>query len=589
MSPLSEMITKTRSVRALISLLKSNNIKKCVLCHGSKNMGIVLSLQNDPYFHKVSAVDEREAIYLAIGIAKATDSPVLITCTSGQASRNFIAGMSNAYANNIPLIVCTADYHQVFHDCDFPQVIESKQVPTNTTVNTYDIPIVESKMDNSALICMLNKGFSEMLLTNKPVHFNFRFDKHWEPTNQPISKVRNIEVVVGDSSLIKQIKPHQKVLFVIGQGNWSTEEISSINALLYNTNSFAYTFNISNFHSSKSLNGSRILICQRPSVLKPDLIITIGSLSGDYFIQSFLENKNIEHWHLGCNGHFNDKYNSNHKHIIGDLTDLSRDLEFKQENCPEELNNYFNSWKSIYDNIKMPPKSCLSHYSIASLLHNKIPANSSIHLSILSSYRNWDLFPLPETVRAFCNVAAFGIDGCLSTFLGHSRFNPFDSFLIIGDLSFFYDMSILTGCTLSKNVNIVLVNNRGGAEFRMFSNAADKYFGGEADKFVAASNHNSSSVKEFVTSIGFNYFPCDSINLLDKKLLAFLADNENPSFLEVFTDIKGDSNVLEELVNLNRQEISIKVKLKSRISSTAKKLIPQAFIEAIKNQRKRDF
>ena len=62
-------------------------------------------------------------------------------------------------------------------------------------------------------------------------------------------------------------------------------------------------------------------------------------------------------------------------------------------------------------------------------------------MAILNSLRSWNLFELPSSVKCYANTGGFGIDGGMSSAVGGSLVNKKQiHFLIIGDLSFFYDM-----------------------------------------------------------------------------------------------------------------------------------------------------
>ena len=54
-------------------------------------------------------VDERSAGFLAVGLARATGTPVAIICTSGTAVANLLPAVAEADASDLPLILLTAD------------------------------------------------------------------------------------------------------------------------------------------------------------------------------------------------------------------------------------------------------------------------------------------------------------------------------------------------------------------------------------------------------------------------------------------------------------------------------------------------
>lgn len=98
------------------------------------------------------------------------------------------------------------------------------------------------------------------------------------------------------------------------------------------------------------------------------------------------------------------------------------------------------------------PELPFSNIWIASQVAHRLPENSVLHLGILNSLRSWNFFETPESARVYCNTDGFGIDGCLSTFLGASLAHPKKLYFgVIGDLASFYDMNALGNRHLGSN------------------------------------------------------------------------------------------------------------------------------------------
>jgi 2-succinyl-5-enolpyruvyl-6-hydroxy-3-cyclohexene-1-carboxylate synthase len=53
--------------------------------------------------------DERSAGFVALGIAQQTRMPAVLVCTSGSAAYNFAPAVAEAYFQETPLIILTAD------------------------------------------------------------------------------------------------------------------------------------------------------------------------------------------------------------------------------------------------------------------------------------------------------------------------------------------------------------------------------------------------------------------------------------------------------------------------------------------------
>lgn len=190
--------------------------------------------------------------------------------------------------------------------------------------------------------------------------------------------------------------------------------------------------------------------------LRPDVLITFGGITGDYNIyrKLFSLSKYIEeHWRISKDGDVIDTYNQLTRVYQMGLNDF---FDAWDDNL--SIHDYFEKWQD-YDNrldrnILLP----FSNTFAAQQLCNKIPKNSYMNYAILNSLRSWLVFNIDKSIKCFSNVASFGIDGCLSTFLGESVVTDELCFLIIGDLSFYYDMNAIGIRHIKDNVRILLVN-----------------------------------------------------------------------------------------------------------------------------------
>ncbi len=85
-------------------------------------MAMVLAEHPDINLHL--HVDERSAAFFALGIAKATNRPVAILCTSGTAAANYFPAIVEAMYSRVPLIVLTADRPHELREVGAPQAID---------------------------------------------------------------------------------------------------------------------------------------------------------------------------------------------------------------------------------------------------------------------------------------------------------------------------------------------------------------------------------------------------------------------------------------------------------------------------------
>ena len=111
-------------VQAMVDEFVRCGLTHAVTCPGSRNAPLVLTLAGDERLESVSAIDERAAGFMALGMAKAGGRPVAVTCTSGSAAANLMPAVVEAWEARVPLIVLTADRPPELRDVGAGQAID---------------------------------------------------------------------------------------------------------------------------------------------------------------------------------------------------------------------------------------------------------------------------------------------------------------------------------------------------------------------------------------------------------------------------------------------------------------------------------
>jgi 2-succinyl-5-enolpyruvyl-6-hydroxy-3-cyclohexene-1-carboxylate synthase len=254
----------------------------------------------------------------------------------------------------------------------------------------------------------------------------------------------------------------------------------------------------------------------------------------------------FEHWRIAEDGSIVDTYDK-----------LTKVFE-----CPIELffsrfvgnkqaeHGYYESWKKLQESMSIPDELPFSNAYLAQQLHSNLPNNSYLNLAILNSLRIWSFFPLDDSITCYSNVAAFGIDGCMSVLLGQSVATDKLCFLVTGDLAFFYDMNSLGIRHIKNNVRILLVNNGCGAEFKLYSHVAYQ-FGKDADAYIAAAGHNGSA-KGWAESTGFKYLSANNKDEFLQNRDVFISESEQSIVFEIFTTYENESDALKTIIDSNK-------------------------------------
>lgn len=552
------MYTVSKNVQITLALLKEHQIKYIILNPGATNMAFVRGVQNDPFFTCYSVVDERSAMYVAIGLYLQTGERIAINCTSAQATRNYIPGLTEAFYKHVPILAITTSKlpHQVGQE--YMQGPNQTSLPIDAVKRTFACPYVTNEYDELHCCRMVNEAILELThRTPGPIQLNLPMNdieigKFTEP-NLPKVKVINRYMYWDDWDLELDNK---KIMLVIGEHRPFTErQKNAINAFCESHNVFIYTNHLSNFEAKYSLDANLLLSTFGVSFdsYKPDILLSIGGQTGDYPIFGKLASGNwssFEHWRIASDGDVVDTYNK-----------LTKVFE-----CPEELfferlatdnqsdHSYYTQWEELQETKKIPEDLPFSNAYLAQQLHKDLPKGSYLNLAILNSLRHWSYFPIDKSIVCYSNVSAFGIDGCTSVLIGESITTEELCFLVTGDLAFFYDMNALGIRHIKNNVRILLVNNGCGAEFKNYI-SANSQFGEEGDVYVAAAGHNGSA-KGWAEDAGFKYLKASSKEEFLQNKEEFLNKSDKSIVFEVFTTYKDESDALKKILEYNKTGLS---------------------------------
>lgn len=547
--------TDERNTQIVIALLKAYGIKNIIISPGATNDRFVLSVQGDPDFCLYSAVDERHAGYLACGIAQESGEPVVINCTGATASRNYMSALTEAYYRKLPILAITCSQHSSHIGNMYPQMTDRIHLPADVVNLSVQCPIPHT--DEEVCDCELKVNRAILELSHRgggPVHINLETAFSNNYTARVLPAVRKIFRVMPTDRAWPKINPKTKILVWIGSHKpFSGSEAAALTGFIKSNDAVAIGDITSNYDGviRASELCYQIGAGANPeySKLKPDLIIHIGEISGDYPTFSWLKFA-APVWRISEDGELRD--------FLGRLESVFE--------MPEEVffthyshgvstsSDYAQRWKSETANVaSLTGDIGFSALWIAKVLSPKIPKGSNLHLGILNPLRCWNMTGV-EIVNGFSTVGGFGIDGGTSAMIGSSLVNPRRlNFGVFGDLSFFYDLNSIGSRHIGKNLRILVINNGEGAEFLVPGNIYDNsYCGDRVHNFISAKGHfgvkSTVLLKHFAEDLGFEYLCASSKEEFNVASNRFVEkETDKPIILECFTSAEEDRKALEAI------------------------------------------
>ncbi len=553
-----------RNVQLLVALLKAHGIRKVVASPGTTNMELVGSLQHDGTFQMYSCVDERSAAYLACGLSAESGEPVVITCTEATASRNYLPGLTEAYHRKLPILAVTGLHSYRDIGQLSPQVIDRSVSPADAVRLKVRLNPVSSPEDERESVLQITRAILELTRHGGgPVHI----DLPWGGPKMEYSAQRLPQVPLirryfpGDSLPEIHLEEGQKLLVLAGgHQEWTKAQTEALDRFCE-----AYDAAVLCDHASRYYGRFRvqtaILAAQDVSydVLRDvGLLIHIGEEGTDDRLMQKLSTFVRTVWRVSPDGELRDPL-----HRLGAVFEMeeqaffTRYSEGKEPQSSALLEAFRETLREV--RAKLPELPFSSLYT-ASRLSALLPAGARVHLGCSDTIRAWNYFPLPEGVRSACNSGCRGIDGTVSSLIGASLASPDRLFFgVMGDLTFFYDMTVLGNRHVGPNLRLMIVHNDGGNIFRHHGHPSQRWLGREeADEYICAGGHfggqSPSFVRDFAENLGFRFLTASDQESFEKCLPDFISPEPSvrPVLFEVFTDAEQDAEAFERMEKIDQ-------------------------------------
>ena len=557
-----------KNVEIIIRLLKQNGLSHVVISPGGTNQVLVRAIQDDDFFHCYSVVDERSAIYFAIGLYLQLREPIVTSCTSAQATRNYVPGLTEAFYKRVPILAITMCKHPRFNYQEYLQAPNQISLPEDCVKKSYMLPCISDENDILHSARIVNEAILELTrLGNGPVQLCCPWLDF--PLKTEATIIKSIQRV-GINDIKRLNLTGKRIMLCIGEHTPFEADLKAlIEDFCSKNNVVVYTNHLSNYFGDYSISGTVKMLTMDfiffNQKLKPDVLITIGGQTGDYPFYNLLSRNDIldmEHWKICDDGKVCDTYDKLTKIIQASELDFFRLIN---ENASSTTSHdFYFRWKSYFDTAALDCKVPFSAVSIAQDLGPALPSDSIVQFSILNSLRIWNMFPIDPSIECYSNVGAFGIDGGMSTLIGQSVVTNKKAFLIVGDLAFLYDMNSISIRHIKSNLRILIVNNSGGVEFKLWGGDLKSI-----DKYIAAAGHFKNA-EGWANTCDFKYLCAKTRDEFKELIPLFIGDSRQPVIFEVFVNDKDESTAYNEMLKSN-SKLSFKEKTKRALKNILNK------------------
>ena len=556
-------------ISELVALLQAHDVRDVVLCPGSRNAPLVHALSHQlagATCHSI--IDERSAGFYALGLALATHRAVVVCCTSGTAVANLHPAVAEAYYQGIPLVVLSADRPERWIGQWAGQTLPQPGLFGSLVRKAVHLP--EPHTEEERWYC--NRLINEALLAALaplpgPVQINVPISDPGVSLLPPTPVAHGPKQPIGmqpgrciqqhfpysvDAQavepLLGRLATFERKMILVGQESWS--------AAMSMGESFPQSLREQFLCIGESLSNSPVSICSLDALLaslsegdrralQPDLLITLGGHIVSNKMKQYLRSyPPRETWHLSPDPTVVDLFCSLTEQIIAPVGPF---LETMAQGLEGHASSpYARHWRERIDQLPSPTPRYSSLAVVGSLLSHLPEEPCVLHLANSSSVRYAELFRKPRRLLTLCNRGTSGIEGSLSTALGFARQRAEERhFIVIGDLSFFYDLNALGLPEVGSHVRVLLLNNQRGSIFQSLPTLEMDRL---SQRYITA--EHQLRAQGWSESCGWEYLSVHEASELKETMAYFVGPADRPRLLEAFVSSEDE---IAELQNYFKQ------------------------------------
>ena len=526
-------------------------MRYAVVCPGSRNAPIVHNLASCGQIKCYPVTDERSAGFYALGLCQAVNSPVVVCVTSGTALLNLAPAVAEAFYQNLPLIVVSAD-----RPLQWINQLDGQTLPQANIFGNFvrkSVNLLEPTDEEHHWYCnrLVNETLIECVKGScGPVHINvpiteplYQFNVNVLPTER---KIELLSVSSTDEESLKlQLSPlfnligkAERPLIIIGQQKPSASLTIALERL--HAQQYVVLYEPLSVERGEGYIEEMMQLIGDDKTFLPDFILYIGGHLVSKRVKQFLrKTRNAECWIVNSEGVLYDTFMNLHGIIQAGSNAVLSALPCKGKT------EWFEQWENLKQKARkhrvefQPQYSSMLAVKQFETLINQVESECVVHYANSTSVRLGCIY---AQHFVFCNRGVNGIEGSLSTAAGYSLATKQRVFCVIGDLSFFYDQNALWNQNLGGNFRILLLNNGGGGIFSKFEGLKNSPV---RQQMVMA--EHTTTAKGICHDNHIRYLSANNELSLEQTLHALVFDNSTqPMLLEVFTDVEKEMKIYQD-------------------------------------------
>ncbi|MBY6188036.1 2-succinyl-5-enolpyruvyl-6-hydroxy-3-cyclohexene-1-carboxylic-acid synthase [Marinobacter hydrocarbonoclasticus] len=474
--------------RLMLEELHRLGVRHLCLAPGSRSTPLTLAAAGHDGFERHTHFDERGLGFAALGLAKASQTPVAIITTSGTAVANLYPAVIEAYQTGVPLVVLSGDRPPELIACGANQAIIQPAIFANYA-RRLDLPTPSLDQPPQALLAQLDQAMMDL---DRPLHINCMYREPlypdgeaapfesylrpihaWRQSQEPWSATppisRSALPSIDECAAFAQgrgiivvgtLAPHQQpeqVLALARRLGWpiladAQSQLRQADGVVHHIDQL--------FHhakASKLLGKAEHLLLIGGRLLSKRLMSFIAAHPWKAFWHYMSQPENLDPNHL------------TKRRFIGSLPMLAA-LPWPLlpgSGWADSLESYSDELERLF--AEQHDSGALTELSAIRLLSRQLDGQHKLFIGNSLPIRLYDMLAAPgEAPTIFTNRGASGIDGLLATTCGVALADGKPTVLVVGDLSLLHDLnSLALAHSLASPLVVLVLNNDGGSIFNL--------------------------------------------------------------------------------------------------------------------------
>lgn len=492
----------------LADCLAAWGLKQAVISPGSRSTPLTVALARHPRVETIPIVDERSAGFFALGLAKRTDRPVLLVCTSGTAGVHYHAALVEARYRHVPLIAITADRPPELQECHSGQTIRQQDLFGWYPVFHDALAIPEARPATFQVwLQTLRRAWTESQAPDGgPVHLNAPFRDPLVPTPEagqalqparlwpagwadlpPVPAAAPYPASAGDEAGDRSFLETDRGLIVVGTVEPADPEplAEAANWLSAVTGWPVLADALAPLRSREDPDDPWVITYDAllrssgtADRLRPDAVLQVGSLPTSKGLRQWLEGlgTDVTTRVIDPTADNRDPLGRNAPHRAVSLEAFAGYWAPRlASKDPSTADQYREQWlsadraaRTVAADAFGQEGDALWEAALPVILGEHLPDQAQVVIASSMPVRDCEVFwpGNRKRLRVASMRGANGIDGTLSHAFGLARQSPAPTYLLTGDLAFLHDSNgLLQAKDFRGSLTVLLINNHGGGIF----------------------------------------------------------------------------------------------------------------------------